>query len=65
MSFHQSVSATLQACEVRVRGLPVFVRSTALPAYQCPDVPEAALAAVDRFSLGNKKPDAMAGFSFS
>ena len=46
-----------------MRGLPMFVRSTALPAYQCPDVPKAALAAVDQFSLGNKKPDAMVGFS--
>ena len=52
----------LQACEVGVSGLPVFVPSTALPAYQCPYTPKAALAAVNRFSLGNKKPDAMAGF---
>ena len=40
----------------------MLFRRAALPAYQCPDVPEAALAAVDRFSLGNKKPDAIAGF---
>lgn len=46
-----------------MRRIWVLVRSTAQPAYQCPDVPKATLAAVDPFSLGNKKPDAMAGFS--
>ncbi|PAA01250.1 hypothetical protein CJU76_18100 [Pseudomonas fragi] len=62
-SFHQSADATLQAIEVRGHWLSVFLRSTALPAYQCPDVPQAALAAANRFSFAHKKPDAMAGFS--
>lgn len=49
---HPSVSispfrsrATLKACYVRARGLPVFFRSAALPAYQRPGLPRAALAA--------------------
>lgn len=46
-----------------MRELLVFVRSTTLPAYQYPHVPMVVLAAADRFSLGYKKPDAMAGFS--
>lgn len=41
----------------------MLVRSNAQSAHQCPDAPKAALAAVDRLSLGNKKPDAVAGFS--
>ena len=41
----------------------MLVRSNAQPAHQCPDAPKAALAAVDRLFLGNKKPDAVAGFS--
>lgn len=35
--------ATLQHCEVRARGLPVFCVALHLPAYQCPDLPRAAL----------------------
>ena len=58
-----SLWRSLLACEGRVRELLVFVRSTTLPAYQYPHVPMVVLAAADRFSLGYKKPDAMAGFS--
>lgn len=55
--------SSLQASEVRVRRISVLVRSNAHPAHHCPDAPKAALAAVDRLFLGNKKPDAVAGFS--
>lgn len=43
--FAHPLSRTLTSHTSGVRELPLFVRTTALPAYHCPDVPKAVLAA--------------------
>lgn len=51
------------ACEVRVRGLPVFSCIAALPAYPRPVIPFGPhWQWVPAHPTGNKKPGAMAGF---